>query len=72
MPRNTAQQLYDVGYVVYRGKREEWRDGGRRRRKGKRKADANKEEKEKKERQTRKCKFNGKRGTDKKVTCKKM
>lgn len=25
MPRNTAQQLYDVGYVVYRGERE----GGR-------------------------------------------
>lgn len=22
MPRNTAQQLYDVGYVVYRGERE--------------------------------------------------
>lgn len=23
VPRNTAQQLYDVGYVVYRGEREE-------------------------------------------------
>lgn len=45
VPRNTAQQLYNVGYVVYRGKREEWRDGGRRRRKGKRRTDANKEEK---------------------------
>lgn len=22
MPRNTAQQLYDVGYMVYRGERE--------------------------------------------------
>lgn len=39
--------------------------------KGKKKTDANKEEKVEK-RQTRKCKFNGKRGTDKKVTCKKM
>lgn len=26
MPRNTAQQLYDVGYVVYKG-----REGGRER-----------------------------------------
>lgn len=25
MPRNTAQQLYDVGYVVYGGERDGWR-----------------------------------------------
>lgn len=31
MPRNTAQQLYDVGYVVYGGEREVGgREGGRR------------------------------------------
>lgn len=34
MPRNTAQQLYDVGYVVYGGEREV---GGREKR-GKEKA----------------------------------
>ena len=28
VPRNTAQQLYDVGYVVYRGEREGGREGG--------------------------------------------
>lgn len=39
MPRNTAQQLYDVGYVVYGGEREVGgRKGGERG--GKRKKDA--------------------------------
>lgn len=33
VPRNTAEQLYDVGYVVYRGEREV---GGRERGKGRR------------------------------------
>lgn len=30
MPRNTAQQLYDVGYVVYGGEREAGGKEGRR------------------------------------------
>lgn len=38
MPRNTAQQLYDVGYVVYGGEREaggkEGGEGGRKREEG--------------------------------------
>lgn len=34
VPRNTAQQLYDVGYVVYRGEREGERDGGKRGKEG--------------------------------------
>lgn len=42
MPRNTAQQLYDVGYVVYGGERQV--GGGRRER-----------EKEKEEEGGRKC-----------------
>lgn len=47
VPRNTAEQLYDVGYVVYRGEREV----GGREGKGERKKDE--EEKEKEERQGR-------------------
>lgn len=33
MPRNTAQQLYDVGYVVYGGEREGG-EGGRKKEEG--------------------------------------
>lgn len=39
MPRNTAQQLYDVGYVVYGGEREA---GGREGGEGGRKKDVEK------------------------------
>lgn len=61
VPWNTAQQLYDVGYVVYRGER----DGGKR---GKERMP--REEGERKENRDRQCRINGKRGIDKEVTCK--
>lgn len=66
VPRNTAQQLYDVGYVVYRGEREGERDGGKRRKEGmpiERRG-------ERRENRDRQCRFNGKRGIDKEVACK--
>lgn len=58
MPRNTAQQLYDVGYVVYGGEREGRREGEEEGA-GKRKKDAKKKKKKRKRKE--------KKGKDKEV-----